>query len=255
MKNSQNQKYIEQLVQFGIKPQEAVIFLACLALGEASVGQLAKETGIQRTFVYDVVADLVDKGIFSQTEMEGVKKYSSITIDQFKQKQLDKFKEFETIVPEIRALQSSKGDQPKVKFFVGKEGLRAAYQDILDSVSNTEILAYASAEGFYEEEPEFQLDYVQKRVKQKISARSIAVDTPEARKYTDKNKEQLRTTRLVPAELFPFSNEIDIYANKVAIMSVAQNEYLAVIIESESISKTQRAIFELAWRGAKDFQK
>ena len=34
-----------------------------------------------------------------------------------------------------------------------------------------------------------------------------------------------------------------------------QGEILAVIIESESIAKTQRTIFELAWEGAEKFQK
>jgi len=53
----------------------------------------------------------------------------------------------------------------------------------------------------------------------------------------------------VPADRFLFANEINIYGNKIAIMSM-QGEYLAVIIESESVARTQRTIFELAWAGA-----
>lgn len=250
MVNNQNQKYIEQLTQFGIKPQEAVVFLSCLELGQAGVGQLAKDTGIQRTFVYDIVADLVEKGIFSQTETEGVKKYSSITIDQFKQKQLDKFKEFEAIVPEIRVLQSSKGDQPKVKFFSGREGIVTTLYDPLNILhKGDEVLAYATGRGFYEYEKAFADQYMIDRVTRGINSRSIATNTEETRYFTDKNEEQLRETRLVPADRFDFTNEINIYANKVSIMSMKE-ELLAIIIESESVAKTQRMIFELAWIGA-----
>jgi sugar-specific transcriptional regulator TrmB len=248
-----NTKYVDLLSKFNLKPQEAVIYLSCLKLGEATVSQLATATKIQRTFIYDVVGDLVNKGILSLTESSGVRRYSPISIDQFKKIQQEKIREFELIIPELRMFQNSGNNEPTVKFFRGKEGLVAAYQDILDSVSNTEILAYATAEGFYTDEPDFQLNYIAQRVKQGISVRAIAADLPETKKYTQKDNEQLRETRLVPVAQFPFSNEIDIYANKVVIMSL-EKELLAVIIESESIAKTQRAIFELAWLGAGNFQ-
>lgn len=254
MKEKFKNEHLNILAQFGLKPQEAVVFLSCLQLGEASVGQIAKDSGIQRTFVYDVVADLVGKGIFSQTETEGVKKYSSISIDQFKQKQLEKFKEFEGIIPEIRVLQSSKGDQPKVKFFTGREGIITTLYDPINLLKKgDEVLAYATGRGFYEQEKEFADQYMKDRVKKGIWSRSIATNAAETRYFTDKNEEQMRETRLVPIDKFDFTNEINIYANKVSIMSMKE-ELLAIIIESESVAKTQRMIFELAWRGAEGYQ-
>jgi len=74
------------------------------------------------------------------------------------------------------------------------------------------------------------------------------VDTPKNRIFLKKNDEQLRETRSVNADQFSFTNEIDIYENKVAMFSL-QGERIAVIIESESIARTQRMIFELAWLG------
>lgn len=248
-------EYLEVLAQFGLKPQEAVVFLACLELGEVGVGQLARATGIQRTFIYDIVKDLVAKGILSQVETGKIQRYSAITIDQFKKLQLEKVREFEEIIPELRALSATMGEEPKVRFLRGKEGLLSAYADILENVRNTEILAYATGEGFYEDEPEIQDNYIKNRTKQNIRVRAIAADLPETRRFTERDKEQLRETRLVPADAFPFANEIDIYADKVAIMSLVKGEYLAVIIQSEPIARTQKAIFELAWRGAQNFQK
>jgi hypothetical protein len=65
----------------------------------------------------------------------------------------------------------------------------------------------------------------------------------------DKNQEQLRTVRLVDENKFPMDNEINIYANKIAIASYGQ-EMLGVLIESEEIARAQKAIFDLAWLGA-----
>lgn len=47
--------------------------------------------------------------------------------------------------------------------------------------------------------------------------------------------------------------EINIFANKLAIISF--KEQMGVIIESADVAKTQRAIFELAWLGAKNIKK
>jgi len=248
-----NERFIEQFAKFGLKPQETLVYLACLNIGEATVGMIAKKTSIQRTFVYDVAEDLVLKGLFSKIEVEGVRRFSAISVERFKKIQLSKIGELEEILPELRALQSV-GSEPRVQFFRGKDGVFTALHDTLNLPKGSEIVGYATMAGLYSEEMEKSLEYLNQRIKKGITLRELAPDTDETRAITEKNEEHLRQTRLLPKEKFPFMNEINIYGNKIAIMSV-QKEYLAVIIESESIAKTQRMIFELAWRGAKDFQK
>jgi len=50
-----------------------------------------------------------------------------------------------------------------------------------------------------------------------------------------------------------FSNEINIFANKVMIASF--KDQIGVIIESADVAKTQRAVFELAWLGAEKYNQ
>lgn len=246
--------YLEVLTDLGLKPQEAKVYLACLKLGQSTVGKIAQEAGVQRTFVYDILKELHEKGIVSSVLMRGKMHFSAVSVEQFKTIQQDKFKKFESLMPELKAFEMTVGDRPRVRFYEGIDGVFAALNDTLELPVGSELLAYATGTGLYEQEGERSNEYLKKRIKRKIFARSIAPDTPGTRVFSDKNKEQLRETRLVPADKFNFTNEIDIYGNKTLIMSV-QGEFLAVIIESESVAKTQRMIFELAWRGAKDFSK
>ena len=44
-----------------------------------------------------------------------------------------------------------------------------------------------------------------------------------------------------------FTNEIDIYADKVSIISLNPKNLYGVIIKSESAADTQRSIYELLW--------
>lgn len=252
MKNQD--QYLETFVDLGLKPQEAKVYLACLKLGQATVGKISLEADVQRTFVYDILEDLHDQGLVSWIEQRGKKNFCAVSIEQFKKIQQEKFKKFENLIPELKAIEKTVGDRPKVRFFEGGEGIMAALYDTLDQSNSSEILAYATGEGFYESEPVFIKDYLKKRIKKNISVRAIGPGNPTNADYVAHDKEQLRETRLVPANKFPFTNEIDIYGNKVAIMSL-QGELLAVIIESESIAKTQRMIFELAWEGAEKYNK
>ncbi len=245
-------RFSSLLSEFNLEEREARVYLSCLKLGQATAGQISDDATIQRTYTYPILESLFDKGLVSEVEIRGKKTYSAVSIEHFKEIQANKLARLEATLPELKALQLLVGDRPKVRFLEGKEGIFAAQQETLELPRGGEILAYATAEGFYKHDPDFALRGIRERVKRGIRARALAADTEETRKYTDHDKKQLRTTRLVPAETFPFTNEINIWSNKVSIMSM-QGELLAVVIESESVASTQRSIFELAWLGAASF--
>lgn len=250
--NNPNDNYITSIMDLGFKPQEARVYLACLELGQATVGRIGEQASVQRTFVYDILNELEERGIVSVVEIRNVKNYSAISADRLKEMQMEKFKKFQAIIPDLKAFEKTAGDRPRVRFFEGKEGIKQALEDTLDQPNGSRILAYATGEGVYEDMPEYMSSYFTRRVKKQISIQNIAPDNEVNREHVKHDKEVLRQTILLPEDKFPFTNEIDIYGNKVAIMSL-QGEILAVIIESESIAKTQRSIFELAWLGAKSF--
>ena len=60
------------------------------------------------------------------------------------------------------------------------------------------------------------------------------------------NNQALRQLKLIDEKDFPLSNETNIYKNKVAIASYGR-EVFGMLIESEEISRAQKAIFNLLW--------
>lgn len=245
---------INLLQGLGYKPQETKIYLACLEIGLNPVSPIAAKAGIQRTQSYKILEKLHREGVVSMVEKHGKKHYSAVSLEQLKRIQLGKIKHFEAIIPELKTLEKSLISRPKVQFFEGAEGIKTALNDTLNQPKGSEFVAYFTGSGFYEQDPEFATRYVAARVKRGLKVRCLAPDTPATRAWVKKDKEQLRETLLLPADKFPFSNEFDIYCNKVAIISV-QDELLAVIIESESIAKTQKMIFTLAWEAAEKYKE
>jgi len=247
---NRDEYYLEVLTSFGLKLQEAKIYLACLKLGQATVSQISSESQIQRTFVYDILEDLIEQGLISSVEIRGKKYFSAVSIEKFGFLQEDKLERFKAFLPELKALEQTVGDRPKVRFFEGKEGIKRAFEDTLDQPVGSEILAFSTGEGFFTEDLKFANDYIKERLSRRITVRAIAPNNPETLNFTRKDKKHKRTARLVDSQNFPFANEIDIYGNKVAVISLTGDQ-MAVIIESESMAKTMRSIFELAWSGAK----
>ena len=248
----QTDEYLQLLNGLGLKPQEAKIYFACLTIGQATAGTISRKAGIQRTFAYDILEDLAEKGLASYVTYRGKRYYSVVSSKRFLSLQEEKFARYSQLLPELQAMERTGGDRPAVQYFEGREGVIAALEDALQQPKSSEILTYSTGEGFYTDDPHYAQNYVKRRVREDISVRAIAPDNPETRAWSDNDLKSKRTTRLIPAGRFPFSNEIDIYGNKLVIISLV-GELLAVIIESESVAKTQRAIFELAWEGAEKY--
>lgn len=244
--------YLELLTNFGLKPQEAKVYLTALRIGQSTASQIAKEANMQRTFVYDVLDDLKKRGLVSSLDISGKKEFRAISIESLKFLLREKFERFEAFIPELKGLEKSTAE-PNVRYFEGRDGIVAVLEDTLNQPPGSEILCYSNAEGFYSKDEKLQQWYVSERVKRKISMRFIAPDNPATMEYIKLDKKHKRETQAVPANFFPFEAEMDIYGNKISIISLDEGELIGVIIESEAIAKTQKMIFELAWRGAKLF--
>lgn len=238
------------LADFGLNPKESAVYLACLALGQAGVTRISDEADVPRTYVYAILEKLLDTGFVSKVESKSKDCYSAVDPDNIYASQMEKMERFEHLLPTLHSLSKRSKTRPRVQFFEGEAGVMSAMNDSLRIPKDSEILSYSSGEGINLPDKQFQIEYIHKRVERRIRVRAIAPDTPHTRFYTDQDAKHLRETRLVAPETFPFTaNEINIYGNKVSMISF-ESEMVAVVIESGSITNGQRAIFELAWKGA-----
>ncbi len=249
-----NQK---QLTNIGFNDKQAGVYLALLELGPSMVSEISRKAGINRTTGYDILEILVAEGLVSPLGKGKVKKYVAENpkkIVGFAQNKIKRAQEIlsqaEKLVPELQSVYKTK-EKPVVKFFEGRAGIKRAFEDTLTAKET--IVGYGCAEAMYESIPEFYSEYLPRRVAKKIHAKGVLPDTPTMRKIVKKDKAELRQTRLVPKKDFDLEIEVNIYDNKVMMVSWSEN--LGIIIESEKIAKAQKQIFELAWKGAQTITK
>jgi len=239
---------IEQaLEQWGLSTKEIKVYLAGLELGAVAVQDIAKKTGIERTNVYSILERLIHQGLFTETEKAGKKYFIAESPEKLILKLKERQKDIETVLPELKSIYNLMPNKPKVRFYEGEEGIRALYDDTLES--DGAILAFTAWDKLVAAMPRFWDDYVKRRVERGIHIRAVGPKSKEAEYYRNRGKQDLRDLRYTP-EGFNFSTEVNIYNNKVAVMTFGK-ERIGILIESKEIANTWKVAFEIIWRIAK----
>lgn len=230
---------------FGFEGKKADVYLAALELGSATVIEIAKKAAIKRTTCYDILLDLKNLRLISETIKGKKRLFIGEDPEKIKKDLLNKEQLFNEILPELKSVYNIKGTKPKIRFFEGKEGLKEVYADTLNYFG--EMLAFASEDVAKILGKNWTDDYLKKRVKKGLRVRAIMPGTEIIRKeYVAFDQQQLRSSKLVDPQKYPFSVEINIYGHqKVALMS--SKEEIGIIIEGKEIYNTMKLIFELTW--------
>lgn len=240
---------LEKSLQYvGFKPKEAKIYLALLELGEAPVTEIARRTNIKRTTIYNLLPDLIERGIVTARPKGGRVVYFVEDARSLKLDLHEKEKAIDRILPDLAQIQRLLPYKPRVTYYEGVGGMKDLYQDTLDnSKAGDTILSYTGLSHFYQYMPkDYMRTYIDERIKRKIFIKMIAPHSPAAIEFDRVERHELRDIRLVDNQKFVFSADTEIYANKVALISYKEN-FIGVIIESEEINRMQKMAFELMW--------
>ncbi len=235
---------IEVLKKIGLNEKEAKVYLACIETGSAPVSEVAKAAGINRVTTYDILDKLKKKALVSHFTKNKVKYFTGTDPDIVLEEFEKRTKDLREAIPQFKRL-TGKTNHPRIRYFEGLEGIKAIYTDTLNST--TEILNYSNSEEIRKIWTNYDEEYVEKRAKKKIFLRGICPDDKYGETVHQQDKKYHREMRLISADQFDFTNEINIYDDKVAIISF-KDELIGMIIESSEIANSQRAIFNMCWQ-------
>jgi len=235
------------LKNIGLTDKEAKVYLSCLKNGTSVVSSIASAAGINRVTAYDILEKLKVRGLVSYFSKRKMKYFDAlspeIVVEQFEKKTND----LRTALPEFKRL-SGVTNHPRIRYFEGIEGIKAIYTDTLSS--KTEILNYSNSKEIRKNWPTYDKDYVEKRAKKNIFLRGICQKDSQGEIVKSQDSKYFREMCLVSPEKFDLTNEINIYDDKVAIISF-KSELIGMIIESPEIALSQRAIFNMCWEFSK----
>jgi len=244
-----------ELQKIGLSDKEARVYLALLSLGQTSVQNIAKESGVNRATTYIILNSLTEKGLVSSYEHKGKSYFIATNPDQLdsifelKQKEIEeKKKNFRVLLPQLRMIQNKKIDKPVIRFFDGRQGLLNCMDEFMNDYEkeSSEPLRMIYSQDrlgklFSAEEREsFRRIRLGKKVQTKVI---YSYEQGEKKSSPDGMRVNFVD------EKFPITCDLAIYGDTFRISSLGK-DLSAVLIKDVEIAKTMKTIFELAWESA-----
>ncbi|MCX6780824.1 MAG: hypothetical protein NT003_01770 [Candidatus Magasanikbacteria bacterium] len=241
------------LKKLGLSDKEIAVYTALLALGSASVRQIADAAKVNRGTTYDILKSLMADGLISYINQDKKHFFSAEDPAHLKglvQKQKDQLSELdaelEESISELQSLHKRGGEKPVVRYFEGKRGVRALLTDVLAAMETApEKLYYVySSSGLREQYREAYPTFTEDRITKNIRMQAIALGSGGSTSGLDERK-WLTQEEGSPTYTLIYHGHIAHIAND------AGGGLVGVIIENDAIYQTQKTIFQSLWKTLK----
>ncbi|MDD5191676.1 MAG: helix-turn-helix domain-containing protein [Candidatus Nanoarchaeia archaeon] len=245
----------EILEQIGLSKNEIKVYFALLELEQASATPIIKRANIPNSKLYPIIEKLIKRGLVSYVIKNNVKYFQAsdpnnlINLLNEKEKQIIEQKQkIKEIIPQIEIRRKLAREKQEATIYEGLEGIRAAFDNILNTLSKgEEYLVFTLGEELGTEKLKtFFQNYHKKRIEKEIKVRLIAdkkIKEIITKYHVYKGMRVRYTGKTLPNGIFIYDNNV---------MTVVWGDIpTAFVITSKNNSKKYKDFFEETWKHAK----
>lgn len=244
----------------GLGSREARVYLACLELGKSNVSQIQKSVKLSRSTTYYILQTLIEIGLIVQSVEKKKKIYIAENPDQIdkiliarKEKIDDSIKNLHEIIPNL-AVKKNK-EKFLIKYYQGENSIHLLHKNLYNRFSNQQALFFSSLQDENKNNKKTFNKILSIRLKNKVSIKGISPMTMNKLSIRSEDNKQLRESRFIPKDKFPFESDILIFPNLIVVVTFDKNNLMAIVIEDEKVYKTMKMIFQLSWEAAEKYDK
>ena len=244
----------KELRKIGLTDGEIKVYEALLELGESTKTNLAKRSGVAPSNIYDITNRLLEKGIISKVEKNGIAHFSPANprhilsfIDQ-KEKELENQKDLVKDMLPMLLAQFQKTETPvNVEVFQGWNGMKTVFDDLLEECkTGDENFIFGAGRGESSKQADiFFPKYSKKRAQRGIITHIIYNEILRKSKRIEfmlnSNKYKIKfMEQSTPAEIM-------LYKNKTCIIILVKKP-LVIRITSQEVIKSFKQYFNAMWQ-------
>jgi len=244
---------VKGLEEIGLSTGEEKVYLALLKLGDSSTGRIAKESGVSRSKVYEILEKLSKKGLVGHFKKNNRSRFRAAApsrileyLEEKKDKIEEQKKDFEKKIPLFESIIGKKGVMKEAEVYEGMEGIKNVREEALRNMKAGEIMYYfGNAASGHEYVLGYWDDWNKRRVKKKIKA--WIVYNQDSRKFGERRK-KLPFTKV---KYLPVSGKsdawVEIYRDTVAIV-LKKETPMSLVVNNKIVAESFRTYFDVMWK-------
>lgn len=254
MKESQdevivNKNCVDQLIDVGLTPGEAKVYLAMIHIGPSRVGKIVEMSGVSQSKIYNVLDRLILKGLASYNLQDNIKYFQSLEPSRLheyirrKEDEVRRQKEALTQIISDLSKNVNAAKRSTSEIFMGERSLRSAYMTLLSDSKRGDILRYfyPYPNAHENASPFYSRFYKYQKSKGLVERGIVNSDFKNSQHFKEIPKDvKLRHVN------FPLPGTIDIFADKLLIID--WKTITGILITSSEIAGIFVDYFDSIWK-------
>jgi hypothetical protein len=239
----------KKLEAVGLTDKQARVYVAALFLGSSAVQRISEQAEVNRATTYVILSELAEMGLVSETNEgkktlfvaeppEAIERY----LTGFEQEITARKAELKKSLIDLKEISRSEATEaPVVRFFKGPEAALAVEQYLRRKAAKNELVyAVSDIDEVMKVLPEVLKKGPERRKKKNIASHLFYSGSVEV-------KNDSASKRSVVKMKDKAKGDLNIYKDRLTILSYNGDNSTGVIIEGKEIVAVIRQLFELAW--------
>ena len=238
--------YEAELKELGLTDNEIKVYLALLENGILNPTKLAEKTGMHRSYIYDTVERLLERGVINTVLVDNKKSYQPVDPKVLREIFELKLRQLDSVLPKLSGLYTATKEETRIEMHRGKRVYRTLIKDMVANIKKGDTVYLLGVDEKIIEtvEPIYLKQYFN-IIKEKNVKEHIIIA---------KGSKKIEHKNLIYKELdakYLDETTIVIYGKNVFIFIWGTPPHL-MVIESSKVAKTYKKQFELMWGVAKN---
>ncbi|HRS42741.1 MAG TPA: helix-turn-helix domain-containing protein [Candidatus Diapherotrites archaeon] len=242
--------YFEEI---GFKKNHAKTYLALLKFGQLGMRDIVRRTGIQRSYVYDILDELTEKGLVGYYTKNKNRIYFAddpekiLEIINSKEEKIKIFKQkYSAILPNLISVTPLEGKNGLFAY-EGRNGIKNIFEDMLKE--GKDFVCFGGEGEFSKYFPEYAITFSLKSKAKNIGYKVVYSSSLRQKRPLPIQKKIKCNIKFLPKDYhYPFA--IYVYGDKTAI--ILWQSMTAILIKSQSTAKGFEDYFDMIWKIAKE---
>jgi sugar-specific transcriptional regulator TrmB len=235
----------EELKELGLSEGESKLYLTLLREGESGSTALSKKSKIHRSYVYELLNKLQEKGLVTQTNNNKHALYQANNPEQLKNYLEYKTELAKALLPQLNELTKlRKKEDTQLEILRGKLGLRRIFEDLLQK---KEDYYYFGKAQVLDELLPYAIPQILRRIDEiKLHEKAILPKSEKGVITPAKNHSHryLSETELIHSGFLVYSDTV--------VLLIWDEQFTQIMIQDEKLAKSYKENFNLLWKLAEE---